>query len=163
MAPADLGDAIDWLFREAISDLASQAVASRSAAYERQRAPYAGRGFRNRAKTLNLPGIIRDMLSPWMDRPPPDDELRKLTRRIHAHLNQENKRRNLVGEGFEDVIAAVVSRLPGAEHLRSATAPCCMTCRVPPAGTEREDQESRSGHSPSPAPVSPWQTVQRLA
>jgi hypothetical protein len=53
-----------------------------------------------------------------MDRPPPPDALRGLTRRIHAHLSQENKRRNLVGEGFEDVIAAVVSRLTGAASLQ---------------------------------------------
>jgi len=111
LAPAELGDAIDWLFREAIGDLASQAVTSRSAAYEKQRAPYAGRGFPEPGEDPELVGIIREMLSPWMDRRPPDEELRKLTRRIHAHLNQENKRRNLVGEGFEDVIAAVVCRL----------------------------------------------------
>ncbi|WP_295386504.1 hypothetical protein [uncultured Thiodictyon sp.] len=111
LAPAELGDTIDWLFREAIGDLASQALASRSEAYEKQRAPYAGRGFPEPGEDPDLVGIIRDMLAPWMDRRPPDDELRKLTRRIHAHLSQENKRRNLVGEGFEDVIAAVVSRL----------------------------------------------------
>ncbi len=34
-----------------------------------------------------------------------------LTRRIHTHLSEENKRKNLVGEGFEDVIAAVLVRL----------------------------------------------------
>ncbi len=118
VAPADLGDVIDWLFREAIGDLANQAVASRSAAYERQRAPYVGRGFPEPGEDPELVGIIRDMLSPWIDRPPPSDEFRRLTRRIHAHLSQENKRRNLVGEGFEDVIAAVASRLTGAESVQ---------------------------------------------
>jgi hypothetical protein len=58
------------------------------------------------------------MLAPWMDSPPPPDEFRRLTRRVHAHLGQENKRRNLVGEGFEDVIAAVVPRLTGAAALQ---------------------------------------------
>lgn len=116
--PAELGDAIDWLFREAISDLTSKAVTSRSAAYERQRAPYAGKGFPQPGEDPELVGIIRDILSPWIDRPPPADALRRLTRRIHAHLSQENKRRNLVGEGFEDVIAAVVSRLTGAASLQ---------------------------------------------
>ncbi len=118
VAPAALGDAIDWLFREAIGDLTGQAVASRSAAYERQREPYLGRGFPEPGEDPELVGIIRDMLAPWMDRPPPPDELRRLTRRIHAYLGQENKRRNLVGEGFEDVIAAVVSRLTGAASLQ---------------------------------------------
>ena len=77
-----------------------------------------GRGFPEPGEDPELVGIIRDMLSPWMDRPPPPDALRGLTRRIHAHLSQENKRRNLVGEGFEDVIAAVVSRLTGAASLQ---------------------------------------------
>jgi len=117
LAPADLGDAIDWLFREAIGDLASQAVTSRSATYEKQRAPYVGRGFPEPGEDPELVGIIREALSPWMDQRPPDDAFRNLTRRIHAHLNQENKRRNLVGEGFEDVIAAVISRLAGAGRL----------------------------------------------
>ena len=117
LEPAELGDAIDWLFREAIADLAGQAVASRGAAYERQRAPYAGRSFPEPGEDPELAGIIREQLAPWMDRRPPDEELRKLTRRIHTHLNQENKRRNLVGEGFEDVIAAVIARLPGATPL----------------------------------------------
>lgn len=117
ITPAKLGDAIDWLFREAIADLTHQAVASRSTAYELQRAPYANRGFPEPGEDPELVGIIREMLSPWLERPPPDEELRQLTRRIHAHLSQENKRRNLVGEGFEDVIAAIVTRLSGAESL----------------------------------------------
>lgn len=115
--PSRLGDSIDWLFREAIADLASHADASRGAAYERQRAPYAGRGFPEPGEDPELVGIIREMLSPWMDRPPPAEELRRLTRRIHAHLSQENKRRNLVGEGFEDVLAAIVTRISGTESL----------------------------------------------
>lgn len=117
ITPAQLGDSIDWLFREAIADLTHQAVALRSAAYELQRAPYVGRGFPEPGEDPELAGIIREMLSPWLDCPPPDKELRRLTRRVHAHLGQENKRRNLVGEGFEDVIAAIVTRLGGTESL----------------------------------------------
>src|SRR5437016_3166441 len=45
VAPAALAEEIDWLFREAVKDLATRAVAGRSAAFERQRAPYAGRAF----------------------------------------------------------------------------------------------------------------------
>ena len=49
--PAELGDAIDWLFREAISALTSKAVTSRSAAYERQRPHTRARVSRNPART----------------------------------------------------------------------------------------------------------------
>jgi hypothetical protein len=52
---------------------------------------------------------------------PPQDELRALTRRIHAYLTQENKRKNLVGEGFEDVIAAVMRRLPFGNSVQVQT------------------------------------------
>src|SRR6266436_6562958 len=45
VAPAALAEEIDWLFREAVKDLAARAVAARSAAYARQREPYAGRAF----------------------------------------------------------------------------------------------------------------------
>jgi hypothetical protein len=46
-----------------------------------------------------------------MNPEPPAQVIANLTRRIHTHLSQENKRKNLVGEGFEDVIAAILGRL----------------------------------------------------
>src|SRR5579872_4907589 len=39
VTPADLGENIDWLFREAVKDLANRAVAGRTEAYQEQRAP----------------------------------------------------------------------------------------------------------------------------
>src|SRR6266704_1178519 len=45
VAPAVLGEYLDWLFREAVKDLAARAINGRSAAYEEQRAEYEGRGF----------------------------------------------------------------------------------------------------------------------
>ncbi len=45
VSPSDLGENIDWLFREAIKDLASKALAIRTELYEEQRVPYEGRGF----------------------------------------------------------------------------------------------------------------------
>ncbi len=110
--PTALPDEIDWLFREAVKDLASRAVAGHSAAYESQRAPYAGRAFPEPGEDPELATIIREALGRWMATEPPANELRALTRRIHTYLAQENKRKNLVGEGFEDVIAAIVRRLP---------------------------------------------------
>lgn len=117
--PAKLGEEIDWLFREAVKDLASKAVASRTSAYMEQRLPYEGRGFPEPGEDPELVGIIKEILEPWMDRKPPEEELRKLTRRIHLYMHQENKRRNLVGEGFEDVIAEIISRLPVLQTLET--------------------------------------------
>ena len=121
VAPATLAEQIDWLFREAVKDLAARAVAGRSVAGERQRAPYAGRAFPEPGEDPELAAIIREALGKWMRSEPPDNELRALTRRIHTYLAQENKRKNLVGEGFEDVIAAVMRRLPFAKRIEVRT------------------------------------------
>jgi hypothetical protein len=115
--PASLGEKIDWLFREAVKDLASKAVASRTATYAEQRSLYEGQGFPEPGEDPELVGIIKEILGPWMDRQPPEEEFRNLTRRIYIYMSQENKRRNLVGEGFEDVIAGVISRLPVSQTL----------------------------------------------
>lgn len=121
VSPAALAEEIDWLFREAVKDLAVRAVAGRSDAYECQRAPYAGRAFPEPGEDPELAAIIREALRKWMATEPPDDELRALTRRIHAYLTQENKRKNLVGEGFEDAIAAVMRRLPFGKSVQVRT------------------------------------------
>jgi hypothetical protein len=119
--PLALAEQIDWLFREAVKDLAARAVERRSAAYERQRAPYAGRAFPEPGEDPELAAIIREVLGKWMPSEPPEDDLRALTRRIHTHLAQENKRKNLVGEGFEDVIAAVMRRLRFGKNVQVRT------------------------------------------
>jgi hypothetical protein len=121
VSPANLAEEIDWLFREAVKDLASRVFAGRSSAYERQRAPYVGRDFPEPGEDPELAAIIREALGKWMPNEPPDETFSALTRRIHAHLTQENKRKNLVGEGFEDVIAAVMRRLPFAKRIQIRT------------------------------------------
>jgi hypothetical protein len=112
VSPAALGEHIDWLFREAVKDLAKGVLAARTAAYAAQRLPYEGQGFPEPGEDPGLVGIIKESLGKWMRNEPPEEEYRNLTRRITVYMTQENKRRNLVGEGFEDVIAAVVRRLP---------------------------------------------------
>jgi hypothetical protein len=111
IAPAALAEQIDWLFRQAVKDLATRVFASRSAMYEKQRMPYAGRSFPEPGEDPELAAIIREALGQWMNPSPPAQVIAELTRRIHTHLSQENKRKNLVGEGFEDVIAAILVRL----------------------------------------------------
>lgn len=109
VAPGELAQEIDWLFREAVKELASRAAASRSEAYSRQRQLFEGRGFPEPGEDPELAAILREALEPWLAAAPPEEALRQLTRRIHAHLTQENKRKNLVGEGFEDVLAAIIA------------------------------------------------------
>lgn len=111
IAPAKLADEIDWLFRQAVKDLATRLLSNRGESYERQRHPYAGRSFPEPGEDPELAAIIRETLKGWLNPDPPAELIAGLTRRIHTHLSQENKRKNLVGEGFEDVIAAILKRL----------------------------------------------------
>lgn len=119
--PSNLAEEIDWLFREAVKDLAARVVTGRSAAYQSQRVPYAGRGFPEPGEDPELVAIIREALGQWMPTEPPEGVLSILVRRIHAHLMQENKRKNLVGEGFEDVVAAVLRRLSFRDSIEVRT------------------------------------------
>lgn len=109
--PESLADQIDWLFREAVKDLSTRVITGRSEMYQRQRAPYSNRAFPEPGEDPELAAIIREVLGNWMNPEPPAQVIADLTRRIHTHLSQENKRKNLVGEGFEDVIAAILHRL----------------------------------------------------
>lgn len=115
--PVNLGDQIDWLFREAVKDLANKGFTARTAVYTAQRAPYEGYDFPEPGEDPGLAGIIKESLGKWFQTQPPEEEYRSLIRRITVYVNQENKRRNLVGEGFEDVIAAVCCRLPFSSRL----------------------------------------------
>jgi hypothetical protein len=115
-APSDLGDHIDVLFRRATADLATAAAARRAvrtADAAAQREPYAGRGLPEPGEDPELEAIITDALKGYLATPPSAEVLRKLTERIQSHVGQENKRKNLVGEGFEDTVAALLRRMPG--------------------------------------------------
>lgn len=109
--PANLGEHIDRLFQAAVKDLANKTLVARTASYTAQRARYDGFGFPEPGEDPGLAGIIKESLAPWLPQQPPEEGIRKLTRQITVYMSQENKRRNLVGEGFEDVIASVVRRL----------------------------------------------------
>lgn len=119
--PAALGGEIDWLFRSAARDLVRGLTERRLALARQQREPFDGLGMPEPGEDPELEEIIREALRPWLREQPPSDALARLTQRIHEHIRLENKRKNLVGEGFEDVLAAVVSRLdaPGIESVRT--------------------------------------------
>jgi len=139
--PHQLGGEIDWLFRRSTERLAAviakQSVSRATKAAE-QRAPYAGRGFPEPGEDPTLQQLIEDTLGPWLTQPPADT-LRTLTQRIQMYFGQENKRKNLVGEGFEDVLSALIKRLQGAQSLRIEARPLLHTLPGfrPPRGNEK--------------------------
>lgn len=112
--PGNLGEHIDWLFRHASVDLAVAAAAAKySVDVQEQRRPYEGRRFPEPGEDPELVSIILDVLADHLVDQPPNPVLKALTERIQAHVTKENKRKNLVGEGFEDTLVAVLKRIPG--------------------------------------------------
>jgi len=122
-SPADLATSVDWLFRQAANDLARGISERRAQLAAEQRAPYEGQGFPEPGEDPELEALILEALSPWLREKPPRSVLRDLAEQIHEYTRLENKRKNLVGEGFEDVLAALLQRLPRSRisslHVRS--------------------------------------------
>ncbi len=119
--PAALGDQIDWLFKRGTELLAAamaRHIAARSARTASQRAAYTTKGMPEPGQDPGLESIVREELATYFVEEPPPERFRQLTQRIRAHLAQENKRKNLVGEGFEDVLASVIRCVEGAAALK---------------------------------------------
>jgi hypothetical protein len=113
LPPGELADALDWLFRYATLDLVKYLLARQAVVLARaktQRAAYENRGFPKPGEDPELVTIIQEVLAEYFSGEPSDEKWRELVQRVRQHVTLENKRKNLVGEGFEDVIAAIVSR-----------------------------------------------------
>src|SRR5437763_960358 len=90
VTPNKLGEEIDWLFREAVKDLASRAFELRSAEYLSQREPYEGRGFPEPGEDKELIAIVKETIGDWFSEQPPEQQLRELSRRLYLYMTQEN-------------------------------------------------------------------------
>lgn len=111
--PADLAKEIDWLFLRATADLAA-AIVKKAARVEamalKQRGPYTGRGFPKPGEDFELTALVKEVLGDHLSADVPPEKWQVLVQRIRQYLALENKRKNLVGEGFEDVLAHVLRR-----------------------------------------------------
>lgn len=111
--PKSLGQEIDWLFLQACTDLA-KAVLSKdakfAAAAEKQRLPYAGRDFPKAGDDPELVSLIKGALGSFLKEEPSAEVWHALVQKVRQYLAVQNKRKNLVGEGFEDVLTQVVRR-----------------------------------------------------
>lgn len=111
--PGELSKQIDWLFLRAAEDLAAHVLkhAAKVAARARtQRTPYEGRGFPRPGEDPELIAIVREVLGTRLASEPPPEVWDSLVQRIRQYLALDNKRKNLLGEGFEDVISQVLRR-----------------------------------------------------
>ena len=112
-SPSELVQHIDWLFLRAAEDLAIYVLkraAKVATKAETQRKPYQGRGFPRPGEDPELVAIVRDALGIHLSSEPPAEVWDRLVQRVRQYLALDNKRKNLVGEGFEDVIAQVLQR-----------------------------------------------------
>ena len=111
--PEGVAGEIDWLFLRAAENLAGEVVrrAERTTAKAAvQRKPYEGRGFPKPGEDPELINILRTSLAPHISSDPADDVWDLIVQRVRQYLALENKRKNLVGEGFEDVLAQIIQR-----------------------------------------------------
>jgi hypothetical protein len=118
--PAHLAEEIDWLFRKATADLAIEVMrdARRIAkAAAKQREPYETLGFPIPGEDPELVSIVKEVLGNSLADDPPPEKWQLLVQRIRQYLALENKRKNLVGEGFEDVLTHVIRRTCGTQPL----------------------------------------------
>lgn len=119
--PAGLAEQIDWLFTRGSERLAKLLVTQqvdRARLAAQQRAPYEGRGFPEPGEDPAIAAAVAEELGRWFTQPPEAESMRRLTQRLRTYFSQENKRKNLVGEGFEDVLASLIRQLPGASKLQ---------------------------------------------
>ncbi len=118
--PRGVAEDIDWLFRRTADDYARHMVQQYQTLLRRavqQRAPYADRAFPEPGEDPAIVEIVREVLGSRLSREPSLDEWRAMTQRIRELIAVENKRKNLVGEGFEDVLSAVARDFDASSAL----------------------------------------------
>lgn len=112
VVPGELREHVDHLFRAALPALAKVETETRRAAAERHLAAYEG-------LDMPLPGDDADLVelvvgTLGLDTHDVAEETgRQLVERVYTHFARENKRKNLLGRGFEDTLAAIFHELPG--------------------------------------------------
>lgn len=119
-----LGDELDWLFIRGSERLARsllQENARRATIAKQQRAQY--EGFPEPGEDPGFELAVLEELKPWLGKTPPPEAMRRLTQRVRTYFSQENKRKNLLGEGFEDVLAFLLERLPQGSELKAHVRP----------------------------------------
>ncbi len=143
--PGSVGESIDWLFRRVAEDHAHFMVDEYQRLVRRarqQRAPFIDRGFPEPGEDPDIVAIIQDVLGAGLLQEPTQDQWREVTRRIRALIAVENKRKNIVGEGFEDVLSAVIRRADARANLDIR--PRCLLPDIPGfANTRQGDKRNK--------------------
>lgn len=110
--PAKLGEEIDWMFQRAAKELAAHVLRSAGAVATlagKQRKMYEGREFPSPGTDPELIAIVRETLGEHLTEPPPA-VWSQLVERVRRYFALDYKRKNLLGEGFEDVLGEVITQ-----------------------------------------------------
>ncbi|MEB2604776.1 hypothetical protein SB384_34550 [Burkholderia cenocepacia] len=122
--PSGLAQNIDWLFLRAAEDLAAHVLkraAKVTARAEKQRLQYKDRGFPRPGEDPELVNIVKRSLGKHLSSEPAPEVWDVLVQKVRQYLALDNKRKNLVGEGFEDVIAQVIQRTCQSPEIQTFT------------------------------------------
>lgn len=122
VAPLELADELDWMFRQVIRRVADEETIRRQGLEERAREQIAE--FSRPMPVPDDDPELRDIIEPLLiDGPqrPTEDMIRYVLRRVRMHIGSENKRKNLLGRGFEDVLSGILRRLDPATPLEIGT------------------------------------------
>jgi hypothetical protein len=116
--PLDLGKGLDWMFQKALEDYLKELASEQQAQKDKgaqQRAVYSGQDFPLPGADPEIERIIGEALKPFFASQPQVEVFDAIADQLREYWKQENKRKNLLGEGFEDVLAAVVNAACGPE------------------------------------------------
>ncbi len=126
VSSAALARELDWMFRQVIKRVADEQEAEREALAGRSKEQLARYG-----EPMPVPGedpelrqIVRPLLPDDPGDRPTDEVIAHVLRQIRAYIATENKRKNLLGRGFEDVLHGVLKRVegaPGTENMGTQT------------------------------------------
>jgi len=114
--PVNVVKQLDWLFEKALEQYLRLLAREQSALKERgarQRSVFTGQVFPLPGSDPEVQRIVRDSLKSYFTATPPSEVFDLVAERLREYWRQENKRKNLLGEGFEDVLSAVVEFVVG--------------------------------------------------
>ncbi len=122
--PRNLKISLDSLFHEALEtylDHIESLRKSQQAKGATERNAFLPASFPLPGTDPEMEKIIIEVLAPYFAKSPPQEVLERLAQRLRDYWKQENKRKNLLGEGFEDVLAETVSAIHPKLRVRTRT------------------------------------------
>lgn len=118
-SPRALHHELDFLFKLGTKILAvstARQQARQMLRAEKQREPFAEFDMPEAGEDPELEIQISTVLEEYFGATPPPGLVTEILNLVRSRIRLENKRKNLVGEGFEDALGAVLSRVQGASE-----------------------------------------------